>query len=82
MQRFASVVNLRALDAPNRVDGRDKHGHDAKRGLEADAKAHTAKAPALALIRPRSRAATFSTREKGTRRLQGPPLSRFMSLSR
>jgi hypothetical protein len=27
---LASVANLRALDAPNRVDGRDKHGHDAK----------------------------------------------------
>jgi hypothetical protein len=31
MQRFlASVANLRALDAPNRVDGRAKPGHDAK----------------------------------------------------
>jgi hypothetical protein len=27
---LASVACLRALDAPNRVDGRDKHGHDAK----------------------------------------------------
>jgi len=28
---LASVANLRALDAPNGVDGRDKHGHDATR---------------------------------------------------
>jgi hypothetical protein len=27
---FWPLANLRALDAPNRVDGRDKHGHDVK----------------------------------------------------
>ena len=31
MRRFsASVANLLVLEAPNRVDGRDKHDHDAK----------------------------------------------------
>jgi hypothetical protein len=31
---LASIAYLRTLDAPNRVDGREKHGHDAKPAVE------------------------------------------------